>query len=191
MTGWPLGKLRRASVNSFGYGGANAHTILESIESLAPGRGGIKARVEEHKSSGLVNGHLNGYTNGLNGYSNGLNGYTNGLNGYTNGTNGTNSHSVPFRRQFLLTFSAHNELTLRRNVAAFRDRAEKYDILDLAYTLGCRRSKLASRTCVVASQDTMVSSLDVEGLTISKAIGSRNLDLGFVFTGRYFFSRKT
>ena len=194
MTGWPVGELRRASVNSFGYGGANAHTILESIENLAPGRGGIKARVEGHKLSGLVNGHkshLNGYTNGLNGYSNGLNGYTNGLNGYTNGTNGTNSHSVPFRRQFLLTFSAHNELTLRRNVAAFRDRAEKYDILDLAYTLGCRRSKLASRTCVVASQDTMVGSLDVEDLTISKAIGSRNLDLGFVFTGRYFFSRKT
>ena len=194
MTGWPVGELRRASVNSFGYGGANAHTILESIENLAPGHGGIKARVEGHKSSNLVNGHkshLNGYTNGLNGYTNGLNGYTNGLNGYTNGTNGTNSHSVPFRRQFLLTFSAHNELTLRRNVAAFRDRAEKYDILDLAYTLGCRRSKLASRTCIVASQDTMVGSLDVEGLTISKAIGSRNLDLGFVFTGRYFFSRKT
>ena len=201
MTGWPVGELRRASVNSFGYGGANAHTILESIENLAPGRGGIKARVEGHKSSGLVNGHkshlngytngLNGYSNGLNGYTNGLNGYTNGLNGYTNGTNGTNSHSVPFRRQFLLTFSAHNELTLRRNVAAFRDRAEKYDILDLAYTLGCRRSKLASRTCIVASQDTMVGSLDVEGLTISKAIGSRNLDIGFVFTGRYFFSRKT
>ena len=187
MTGWPVGELRRASVNSFGYGGANAHTILESIENLAPGRGGIKARVEGHKSSGLVNGHKSH----LNGYTNGLNGYTSGTNGYTNGTNETNSHSVPFRRQFLLTFSAHNELTLRRNVAAFRDRAEEYDILDLAYTLGCRRSKFASRTCVVASQDTMVGSLNVEGLTISKAIGSRNLDLGFVFTGRYFFSRKT
>lgn len=173
MTGWPVGELRRASVNSFGYGGANAHTILEPIEHLAPGRGGVEARVEGHESSGLVNGHKSH------------------LNGYTNGTNGTNGHSVPFRRQFLLTFSAHNELTLRRNVAAFRDRAGKYDILDLAYTLGCRRSKLASRTCVVASQDTMVGSLDVEGLTISKAMGSRNLNLGFVFTGRYFFSRKT
>ena len=188
MTGWPVGELRRASVNSFGYGGANAHTILESIEHLAPGRGGVQARVERHESTGLVNGHkshLNGHTNGMNGT---MNGYTNGtngtMNGYMNGTNGINGHYVPFRRQFLLTFSAHNELTLRRNVAAFRDRAGKYNILDLAYTLGCRRSKLASRTCVVASQDTMVDSLDVEGLTISKAMGSRNLNLGFVFTGR-------
>lgn len=173
MTGWPVGELRRASVNSFGYGGANAHTILESIEHLAPGRGGVEARVEGHESPGLANGHRSH------------------LKGLTNGTNGTSGHSIPSRRQFLLTFSAHNELTIKQNVAAFRDRAGKYDILDLAYTLGCRRSKLGSRTYVIASQDTMVPSLDVEGLTISKAMGSRSLNLGFVFTGRYFFSRKT
>ncbi|KAF2177784.1 polyketide synthase [Zopfia rhizophila CBS 207.26] len=35
---WPR-SLRRASINSFGYGGANAHVILESAESyLGPGR---------------------------------------------------------------------------------------------------------------------------------------------------------
>ena len=38
MTPWPASKpIKRASVNSFGYGGANAHCILESIESIVPG----------------------------------------------------------------------------------------------------------------------------------------------------------
>ena len=38
MTPWPASKpIKRASVNSFGYGGANAHCIVESIESIVPG----------------------------------------------------------------------------------------------------------------------------------------------------------
>ena len=35
-TEWPAGNLQRASVNSFGYGGANAHAILESAVSHTP-----------------------------------------------------------------------------------------------------------------------------------------------------------
>ena len=38
MTSWPVSKpIKRASINSFGYGGANAHCIVESIESIVPG----------------------------------------------------------------------------------------------------------------------------------------------------------
>ncbi|KAG9237170.1 reducing type I polyketide synthase 10 [Amylocarpus encephaloides] len=33
---WPIGHQQRASVNSFGYGGANAHAILESAEAHVP-----------------------------------------------------------------------------------------------------------------------------------------------------------
>lgn len=36
LTDWPT-KLHRASVNSFGFGGANAHVILESTDSFLPG----------------------------------------------------------------------------------------------------------------------------------------------------------
>ena len=34
---WPESAVRRASVNSFGYGGANAHAILEAADTHAPG----------------------------------------------------------------------------------------------------------------------------------------------------------
>ncbi|KAM7205885.1 hypothetical protein V8F33_000715 [Rhypophila sp. PSN 637] len=185
---WPSGKLRRASVNSFGYGGANAHTILESIESLAPGRSGVKAKARRIDANGFTNGvnSANGAngTNGINGH--GLNEFhhTNGTSG-VNGANGANGHhDAGSRSQYLLALSAHNELTLKQNVSVLRDEAGKYDVLDLAYTLGCRRSKLASRSFVVASEETIADALNPERLMITKATGSKELTLGFVFTGQ-------
>jgi acyl transferase domain-containing protein len=156
-----MGELRRASVNSFGYGGANAHTILDGIGHLAPGRGGVKAKVNSGESSHFTNGYTNGHTNGING------------------------HSSFSRRPFLLPFSAHNEQTLKSNVGVLRNQVEKYSLLDVAYTLGCRRSKLSTRTYAVATPDAVLESLNVESLAISKAMGSRSLKLGFIFTGNY------
>ena len=65
-TPWPKGKLLRASVNNFGYGGTNGHMILDA----AP------AEANLDRSNGKANGHANGHTNGN----------TNGnTNGHTNG----------------------------------------------------------------------------------------------------------
>ena len=82
-TSWPVDRVRRASVNSFGYGGANAHTVLEATDELAPGCGGIRVRTytnnnpshggsstkgalchqAEDNRSHMTNGHTNGLTN--------------------------------------------------------------------------------------------------------------------------------
>lgn len=51
LVNWPPGSSRRASVNNFGYGGTNAHIIMESSTSWRP---------EPVDESGSTNGYSNG-----------------------------------------------------------------------------------------------------------------------------------
>ncbi|KAK3293714.1 uncharacterized protein B0H64DRAFT_434836 [Chaetomium fimeti] len=104
---WPKGKLRRASVNSFGFGGANGHCIIDQVNEVLPGyvkpglikaTPSISAALNGHSNGTSQNGHANGHSNGhSNGYSNGhSNGQSNGdANGHSNGqSNGdANGHS--------------------------------------------------------------------------------------------------
>ena len=61
---WPEGKLRRASVNSFGFGGANGHCIIDHVNNVLPGyvRPGIigSLPVNGHSTNDNLNGYLNG-----------------------------------------------------------------------------------------------------------------------------------
>ncbi|KAL8922865.1 MAG: hypothetical protein Q9172_003405 [Xanthocarpia lactea] len=61
---WPKGKLRRASVNSFGYGGANGHCIIDHVNNVLPDY--VKPSVVGSLSvrGRYTNGGLNGYFNG-------------------------------------------------------------------------------------------------------------------------------
>jgi acyl transferase domain-containing protein len=100
---WPeVNGVRRASVNNFGYGGSNAHVIMESYQSFLDG--------QKRQRNGLATDGSTNCTNGANGYhipiTNSTNGYdtpiTNGSDGSdgchtpiidgTNGTKGTNEN---------------------------------------------------------------------------------------------------
>ena len=111
-TPWPTSNkqgnaVRRISINSFGYGGANSHAIVESAAAYS---------------------------------SNGVD----------------KSLELSNARETLIPFSASNEIALEQSVA----RIAAYDlssinVVDLAYTLGTRRSRLDTKGFALVSQKSL------------------------------------
>jgi acyl transferase domain-containing protein len=153
---WPsgYGNVRRASVNSFGYGGANAHAIIESSESYLPGYKSFKKR-------------------GM-----GRNAITQAPGGSRN----SRTLNVHERTQFLLPFSAQDFPSLKSNVERHREVASQYDLLDLAFTLGTRRSFFFNRGYAIASADTVAENLDADEMTFGKR--GNGAKIAFIFTGQ-------
>ncbi|KAL4941793.1 hypothetical protein BDV06DRAFT_222783 [Aspergillus oleicola] len=155
-TAWPDLPVRRASVNSFGYGGANAHAIIESVESIIPG---YRSRMQADKASRVLvngNGSLNVSVNG--------------------------HGSMP--RKFLLAFSAHDEETLSANIRALGTVADNWKLSDIAFTLSERRSILSHRAFVITDEIQVAEDLQTSTLTVIKKPASSTEKLGFVFTGQ-------
>ncbi|KAF1955974.1 polyketide synthase [Byssothecium circinans] len=189
-TPWPEGRVRRASVNSFGYGGANGHCIIDDVRNVLPDY--------KKRTAKTSNGHANGYTNGVHA-SNGYNGH------HQNGTNGNDaSHMVeearkvhyPFshaptlvkdtnaksRRRVLIPFSAHNETSLGLNIAAISEAIERENLADVAYTLTAKRSRFMQRTFRIVDSESPADGFAVkENVLVS---GTQTARLGFIFTGQ-------
>ncbi|KAK4663656.1 Type I Iterative PKS [Podospora pseudopauciseta] len=193
VTPWPEGKIRRASINSFGYGGANAHCIIDHVTNVWPD---YVAPGVFNKSRTVTNGHTNGHANG---HTNGsTNGHTNGNgNGTSNGhQNGSVQHSpvvkikttaVPgasTRQSVLLPLSAHNEQSLKLNIEALAKALDQFPLADVAYTLGNRRSKFAQRSFAIVDKDNVANDL----LSVIDKKPTRaplhTASLGFIFTGQ-------
>ena len=141
---WPHtpGKVRRASINSFGYGGANAHAILDDARAYLPQAP-----------------HIDG---------------------------SAAPPALMTASSYILPFSASSEKALDHrlfDLASLNLSVEKLD--DLAYTLGCRRSKLPKRGFVLARPDTLSGDLKNGSLRKLKP-GSKpvRLPFAFVFTGQ-------
>ncbi|RYC61650.1 hypothetical protein CHU98_g4553 [Xylaria longipes] len=188
---WPTDGVRRISVNSFGYGGLNAHAVLDdAYHYLCP-------KTHTSKINGKAAGTID--SNGLNQMA------MNGANG-TNGaaTNGRIS-SVDGLRSRLFVFSAQDKDGLNRlkepltmyikSKAAMIHQSQDLGsnvrtdtfMAELAYTLSERRSSLQWKTYVIASSlEELTASLNGSGgrnhtLAVQSSKSPR---LGFVFSGQ-------
>jgi acyl transferase domain-containing protein/NADPH:quinone reductase-like Zn-dependent oxidoreductase/SAM-dependent methyltransferase len=155
MERWSKGGIRRASVNSYGYGGTNCHAILEASPAA----------------------HHGGLTNGVNGV-NGMHSIPNGFKTTEETPKSAQLFVMTAKSQKSLPIILEN----LRQVLISHERDEAY-LRDLVYTLSCRRSFLQWRHCAIASTlQELVAALDPRKLRIVKSKSDSRVS--FVFTGQ-------
>lgn len=186
---WPVNQVRRASVNSFGYGGSNAHIVLDCAEEYLTSND-LKRTRTAHDGVQLQ-GRLvaNGAGNTL---------LTNGFHEQQLEYHNANAPIVydsnenqKKRKLFILTHNTDQgvgklAINLKRYVA--QHDAENTSFLDdLAHTLTSRRSPLAFRVPLTAtSQEELVSAFDdiAKGI-VRPLLAVENPSICFAFTGTY------
>ncbi|KAL3429040.1 hypothetical protein BDV09DRAFT_201002 [Aspergillus tetrazonus] len=169
-TPWPMPGLRRASVNSFGFGGANAHVILDDAYHYL-------------KSHGLSANHHTTLSESEDSSDSGLE------------MDSSTSDSGEGQSSKLLLFSAYDGAGIKRTEASWNSHLadiladsktvdETMAMNDLAYTLSDRRTTFDFRSFAVASsvQD-LKAKLEKDGLPRLNRVSRRSNPV-FVFTGQ-------
>ncbi|KAK7956628.1 uncharacterized protein PG986_005850 [Apiospora aurea] len=164
---WPHQGPRRASINSFGFGGANAHVILEDAASYLA-RTGQTGR--HFTSPSLI---------------------TNGVNGHSNGTNGTDGTSKEDTKSKIFVLSSNDADGVARQVESLqsylstKSDSKSADLMDnLAYTLSSKRTVLPWKSFAIASsRETLQKSLENVPAVV-RSSNSAVPKVAFVFTGQ-------
>jgi acyl transferase domain-containing protein len=180
---WPTQGLRRISVNSFGFGGANSHIILDdalhAVEAL-----GLVVNHRTLASAGLLTRAPEKLTNrtGTNGADR-----LNGVNHHADPeTRATSKEVAPGYR--LLTWSARDEAALKRMLHLYdgfikaQMHCDATFLGDLAYTLAARRSLMTWRSFSVVDVEAAPETLNISAMKCERA--ARENGVAFIFTGQ-------
>lgn len=188
---WPETVVRRASVNSFGFGGANSHAILEGFTASPPKATSILTN--GYDLNKLANGAIATTPECVPPEAPGGVKLTNGLHVGRSAVpeqNATaNDIQFPQPRPQLLTFSARSRHSLKQMteqlVAYVSSIKNEANLQDLAFTLNRRRSSLAHRGFLLASSTSLQTDLkDAAALLAAETDLSAALPLVFIFTGQ-------
>ena len=179
-TPWPTSGLRRVSVNSFGYGGSNAHCVLDDAFNYLKRRG-IKGKhctastppLSEHEETNHRLALGKSVSNGL--------------------TPNDHSEYASSKSPKVFVWSAADEEGVRRLAGIYEQHLSAKSISleecadvylnDLAYTLSNKRSSLPWKSYVVA--DSPESLREKLATCVAKPIRSSTAPtLSFIFTGQ-------
>ncbi|GKT47554.1 reducing polyketide synthase FUB1 [Colletotrichum spaethianum] len=167
---WPSSGQRRISINSFGFGGANAHAILDDAHHYLSARGLIgKHNTKVHVSS--ENSSESGISMGPE-------------------TPMSELDSKAARQLFV--FSTKDQSGIQRLSSLYSnelpssglDKEDTYYLSNLAYTLAVRRSHHDFRSFAVASSLAELKTQLSKGLPKMKRSSRQDNNLIFVFTGQ-------
>lgn len=157
---WPLDRLKRVSINSFGYGGANGHCVLDDVSVALPGY----TRDRSQKLHDSPHRQNDAQTDGSFGQ-------------HVKAPRGT-------RRMVVLPFSAKEGNALQANMRAISNDMSRFDLADLTYTLSARRSSFKQRTYRIVDNRQLDLTMGTGIANPSKPIAGRQPRIGLVFTGQ-------
>lgn len=163
---WPSKSKKRASINSFGFGGANAHAVVEHPQYILPD---LQPR---HVSSFVETDDIG-----------------DDFFDFDGDTVPPSGDTRTCTKPQIVVLSANDEDSLKASIAALTSHlmnpAVSVTLKDLAYTLSERRSQLYHRAYSI-QQPSSKSSIKIsqDTFTICARTSSKPPTIGFVFTGQ-------